>query len=565
MIATLNQFTIKTKMAVVTGTLLLILSAVAGYGYIKLQQIGKELHSIIAEDIPLTEITTDITVKQFESALLLERAIQNTSISDNSQDTDIRTVHAQVNQINQLIEQELVEAETLLHSMISHASDSKIKQEEEALERTLLALEDEHRLYEQSVDSFLKSVEQEETELARKQLAQLHKQQHLLLEHLESFLVGIEKLTEDTLLTAEEHEIAALNGMGMMGLAGFVIGIALSAVISSAMTRPLKKAVKASEQISAGDLTVSLENNGKDEISTLLNAMHHMAQNLELIIRQVLRSSDEIATAAEEMANNAANTQVTVTEQQMNTEQIVTAMNEMSSTIQQIADNTSSAAMETEKAQGQVADGSDMVSSNLTQIHELEVQIHSANDEVVSAKTQSNNIVEFITNINEIAEQTNLLALNAAIEAARAGEQGRGFAVVADEVRKLATKTQETTAEIQTLVTGLQSKTSHAVTAIQESNSMVTDSAGHAQVSNQVLQEIKQSVDELSLKNIEIATICEQQSVAAEEINRNMVSISESGAEVQSGSELTAKASEELAALAAELRRSISQFKLHSV
>lgn len=557
----LSNMSIKAKIISLVGLLLLMMIGIAGYGYLKLKQIGHELHGVIVEDIPLTELTTNITSKQFEGALLLERAIQAAGLTDEKL-SSIPRLRVEIEQLNRSIDTQLVEAEHLLDQMLSHAMTEELRQEEESLRSSLLKLEEEHLEYEHLANEFLIFIENGDLKSAQLKLSTLHSKQRVLLDHLELFLFGIEKLTEHALLLVEEHEMEAINGMSVIGLSGLVLGIVVSYFYINSMTRPLKKAVGASNKMADGDFTISLKSEGKDEIATLLNCMHSMARKLEETIYQVLNSSSEISSASTEMAATAEQTKELITEQHLNTEQVTTAMNEMATTIQQIADHTETTALETENAKSQVTEGKDAVSANLDNIHNLVDQVNKASIEVAAAREQSDAIVGFVADIDDIAEQTNLLALNAAIEAARAGDQGRGFSVVAEEVRKLSTKTQSATSEIQQFVESLKSKTTSATDTIEQTSKMADSSAQQASKCQTILETISGSIEELSLKNIEIATICEQQSAAAEEINRSMVSISQSSTEVQAGSELNARASEELSQLAAELNRVMGQFKV---
>ncbi|MDG3086188.1 methyl-accepting chemotaxis protein [Vibrio hannami] len=557
----LSKLSIRAKILSLVGILLIMMAGIAGYGYFKLKQIGHELHGVITEDIPLTGLTSGITSSQFEGALLLERAIQVAGLKDDKL-SNIHDFRVQIEHLNKSIDQQITEAKSILDQMLTHALSEELRQKEETLRRFLVSIEDEHLEYETLTNDFLVHIESDQIQSAQKMLSTLHDKQQVLLDHLESFLIGIEKLTEHALLLVEEHEVDAINGMGLIGLVSLILGGVLSYLYVLAMTGPLKKAVNASNQMAEGDFTVSLANSGRDEIASLLNCMHNMARKLEDTIYHVLNSSAEISSAATEMAATAEQTKERVTEQHLNTDQVTTAMHEMATTIQQIADHTGTTALETESTKQQVSKGLQAVSDNLKNIKDLVNQVQQASNEVAAAREQSNAIVDFVGHINEIAEQTNLLALNAAIEAARAGEQGRGFSVVADEVRKLSGKTQSATSEIQQFVEQLKEKTSSATSTIEQTSTMVESSAMQASQCETILETINHSIDELNLKNIEIATICEQQSAAAEEINRSMVSISQSSTEVQSGSELNARASEELSQLAIELQRVMGQFKV---
>ncbi|MDG3087937.1 methyl-accepting chemotaxis protein [Vibrio hannami] len=558
------NLSIKSKMIALVAILLSLMLAIAGFGYTQMQRISIELQSIIDEDMPLTEITTSVTTKQLEGAILLEKSLRSVGLTGGLENQGTGLLINQFKIINSEIDKELIKAENILAKAIQHSNSTNLYQEIASLQTALVSLKKEHTAYMSRANGVVALIESTNLDEANQQLGDLEHFQNGLNKHLEEFLKGIEKLTEHALIQTEEHEKTAVKGMVIIGIVDLVIGILLGTLFTTALTKSIGKAVKASNQLAKGDLRVELKSDANDETGQLLNAMDSMASTLNGTIRQILNSSGQIASLAEEMAAASEQTNHAIGTQQLNTEHVVTAMTEMSTTIQQVADSAIRTSSTTSSASKEADVGNELVASNQKQIEQLVMQIQDAAGQVKSVDEESHAIDQFVVNINEIAEQTNLLALNAAIEAARAGEQGRGFAVVADEVRHLAQRTQQTTTQIHRLIEALQSKTGSAVSVIEQSSHMVSESAKNAESASQSILSISQSVEEIDGMTMEIAAICEQQSAAAEEINQSVIDITHSGTEVLGSSEHTARSSEELATLAAELRNLMKQFQVKS-
>lgn len=558
----LKNLSIKAKMVTLVTTLLILLVGVAGFGYIQMQKISDELQGIINEDIPLTEITTNITTKQFESALLLEKTFRGAGLKGDETESELNHYSNQFTKLSNLIDSELNKAEKILDHVNDHVMSAELAKQVRSLQTSIRSLQAEHITYEQLAESIIGYIRVGDKVNAEAKLEEIERQQDVLNHHLESFLSNIEKLTEHALVQTANHEATAVKGMIVIGFVGVVIGILFGAVFTHTLSSSIRQAVDAADRLAEGDLMVTLKSDSKDEAGLLLNAMMRMITKLEYTIKQVVNSSNQIASVAQDMATATEQTNQAISSQQLNTEHVLSATTELATTVSQVSDSAALAATATDKASSETANGKQVVSTNQESIEELVLQIDSATGEVVSLKDESNAISNFVTSITEIAEQTNLLALNAAIEAARAGEQGRGFAVVAEEVRNLAQRTQGATSEIHTLIASMQEKANIAVDAIEQSKSMVNQSAEHAETASHSLTTISESVVQVSDMNMEIAAICEQQSAAAEEINQSMMSINLSGQEVLGGSSETARSSEELATLASDLKQLVRQFKL---
>jgi methyl-accepting chemotaxis protein len=345
---------------------------------------------------------------------------------------------------------------------------------------------------------------------------------------------------------------------------GLLIGFGLAWAVSFMITRPLSNAVEAMKDIAEGegDLTARLDASGKDEIGQLATAFNGFISKMQALIREVTSSTSQLSAAAEEMSMITGETRNGVQRQQSETALVATAINEMSSTVHEVAQNAEVAASGANQADNQVEKGKQIVSLTVASIRKLASEVETAGTVIGQLEKDSESIGSVLEVIRGIAEQTNLLALNAAIEAARAGEQGRGFAVVADEVRNLASRTQESTQEIQEMIERLQKGSRDAVAAMeagQEQAQQTVEKASQAEVS---LNEISTAVAQINEMNAHIAEASRQQGQVVEEININIVNITEVADNSANGAEQLSTASQEMANLAVNLESQVSRFKI---
>ncbi|PAU59517.1 methyl-accepting chemotaxis protein [Pseudomonas sp. PIC25] len=363
--------------------------------------------------------------------------------------------------------------------------------------------------------------------------------------------------------TAMQAELTA-NSVLILGSSSLalLVGVLAAFLITRAIVRPLTSVIRVANRIAEGDLTARIEVRGADEIGQLMSAMQQMATGLSGIVSGLQAGIDQIASSARTLSSVTEQTTIGVSSQKLETEQVATAMNQMAATVHDVARNAEEAAQAAESADAKVNNGHQVVKQSIARIEQLAASAGSASQSIESLSQDVQNIGAVLDVIKSVAEQTNLLALNAAIEAARAGEQGRGFAVVADEVRALAKRTQQSTAEIERLIGALQQGTQTSVAQIRSSGELVRLTVADAQQTESALAAIAAAVSVIHEMNQQIAAAAEQQSAVAEEINRSVTAIRGSADQSAMAMEGTAASSVELAQLSNELQGMVGHFRL---
>jgi len=376
----------------------------------------------------------------------------------------------------------------------------------------------------------------------------------------------VEKLKEDITETSNDLQDEASDASTKV-ITGMVIGILAGVIIAFFMARmitfPINDAVHAMEDLAEGegDLTRRLDEKGKSEIALMAKGFNSFATKVQSLVSQVASGVENLSNVVSDVSNIVDQTQVGSQQTRQQTEQVATAITEMTATVQEVASNANLAADSAQQADDNAQSGQQVVGETVSSINSLAAEIETGANVINKLSQDAQSIGSVLDVIKGIAEQTNLLALNAAIEAARAGEQGRGFAVVADEVRTLASRTQESTTEIESMIDSLQVQANAAVEAITRGQEKAHDSVKNASNAGSALNEITNSVATITSMNIQIATASEEQSSVAEEINQNVVNISHVADENAQASNQLSSSSDDLAQLASELQQLVSQFK----
>lgn len=349
--------------------------------------------------------------------------------------------------------------------------------------------------------------------------------------------------------------------LAMFAIAGLLLVYAFSGIYS-AMRRAMEEMLGATQRIAQGDLTARVPIAGKDEMADIGSGLNHMVQAFAESLAQVERSSSSVSDAATRLSASIDRAKLSMNAQQGETEQVATAINEMTVSVADVAQNTEGAARAAEQASQASGKGLGVMQQTRQTIEALAGEVDLSAQKVAALAVHSQEIGGVIEVIRNIADQTNLLALNAAIEAARAGEQGRGFAVVADEVRTLASRTQNSTAEIQRIIQQLQTATNAAVEQMKAGKERAQDCLTSADQTSSSLDAINEGVESIVGMNTQIASAAVQQHAVSEDINRNVTEIRNGTFLLMEGIEDNAVTADELSLLAGELRTVVGRFKL---
>jgi methyl-accepting chemotaxis protein len=333
-------------------------------------------------------------------------------------------------------------------------------------------------------------------------------------------------------------------------------------LLTHSITKPIAKALSAAEEIAEGNLTRPITVDGKDEAGRLLAAMSKMQHKLRDTLQRISGSATQLASAAEELNSVTDESARGLTQQNNEIEQAATAVNEMTSAVEEVARNAVSTSEASQNATTSTGNGRGLVQETVSAIECLSADVQSTATLISDLANESRDIGKVLDVIRGLAEQTNLLALNAAIEAARAGEAGRGFAVVADEVRALAHRTQQSTSEIEGMIGSIQTGTEHAVDSMRNSTKRAESTLSIARGAGMSLDTINSAIVEINERNLVIASAAEQQAQVAREVDRNLVNIRDLSVQSATGATQTSAASNELSRLALDLNTMVGRFRL---
>ncbi|MES9969422.1 MAG: methyl-accepting chemotaxis protein [Candidatus Thiodiazotropha sp.] len=560
----LNDLSIKIKLISISLFLLLLMLLSSGYALKTMSEVGEEMDAIANMDIPLSNIVTKITEHQLEQLRYFEMALRY-AIQQQQQITlseGFNKSRAQFSHYDTQIAEELSAAINLSQQATLNTSTAYEHEEFNRIKDSLNKIEQGYLGFKTDAQKVFDLLSLDRLDEALSLAEEMQAEEKKLATESETLLHEIQAFTEDAGHRAADHEHEAMQVLTITAIISLIIGISFSWLLSNNITKRISKSVNALQTIALGNLTDEVEVSGRDEIGKLQQSMSSMQNRLRDMISKISDTTTHLSTTADEVSVVTAQTTANIQQQQIETDQITTAMTQMGATVSDVAaniDNTSNAAS---AANHEAENGRMMVKKAVNGVHKLGEQIEHNADLISEVENNSDNINSVLEVIKSIAEQTNLLALNAAIEAARAGEQGRGFAVVADEVRTLAGRTQQSTTEINQMIESLQTNSKHAVEAMEENRQQAKKVVQQAENADAALIAISQSVAQIDQMSSQIATAAEEQSTVTEEMNRNINHINSMATQNATGSQQTSAAGVELSRMATTLQQLVAAFRV---
>jgi len=381
------------------------------------------------------------------------------------------------------------------------------------------------------------------------------------LDNLEKVSDAVKSLTLKIKNEANDNVSSSRTIIITLAIIAIIFAVGINLWVIQSIRNPLAEVLRVMSKVSEGDLRENVEVKSSDEIGKLSEGFNQLTNQLSSMLNEISTSSQQLSAAAEETSAISSQSHENINRQKEQTDMIATAMTEMTATVDEVSSSARNTSQEVSNADRDAIEGQRIVKNNIGTINGLAEEIRKAADVIDKLDEYSTNIGSVLDVIRGIADQTNLLALNAAIEAARAGEQGRGFAVVADEVRTLASKTQESTSEIQAMIERLQNGTQEAVKVMKSSTQEAENSVNETAKAGESLSKIADAVSVINDMSSHIATAADEQSAVSREMHENILSISQSADQTAQGASENLAASQEMASLAENLQRLVGRFR----
>ncbi|RMM38926.1 Histidine kinase, HAMP region: chemotaxis sensory transducer [Pseudomonas syringae pv. aptata] len=538
----LRSLSISRRASLCFGVITLLLIGLGAFSYVQIDHLRKAEQNIEENSLPSIQVVDDIQIALLHARLESIRMLASTDPA----------VHATAEaKVREAIEALRANSDFYQKHLLSGEADRA--QFEEANNKMSVYIDGLKQVVALDSSDHERAVSLANGEQAQKATAYQEKLTRLREQNATEAVSSGKDATE-----VYNHSV---NVLMIVLIAAFLLTVVLAIALTRSIVDPISVSLKLAEDIAAGDLTRQLSVAGSDEASRLMTALNTMSGNLRTTIHEISGASAQLSTAAVEMTSITESADRTLQQQNSEIEQAATAVNEMSAAVEEVARNATSTSQAAQQSSLSADLGNQRVNETLTAMQNLTGLVEGSSAQVTALAGQAQDISKVLGVIRGIAEQTNLLALNAAIEAARAGEQGRGFAVVADEVRALAHRTQTSTQEVEQMISAIQAGSSATVESMQKSTEEVHSTRKTAEDAGESLRQITNSVLEINNRNLQIAAASEQQAHVARDVDRSLVSIRDLAVQSSEGTRQTLIASTELSQLAVNLNDLVLRFK----